>query len=208
MIVRVAGKIEAVTDDSVHVTMGDFTYELFVPAADVPFLQTKVGQPVTFFTLSYIEGNPSFGSLAPRLIGFLRADDRAFFNLFTTVKGIGVRRALRALTQPVPQIANAIMLKDTKFLTSLPEIGKRTAEQMIAELHGKVNDFAIGHAPANVPNAPPRPDAGRDAVEALVTLGERRPEAESWVDRALRADPGLKDAREVISAVYRLKSGG
>lgn len=206
MIVRVAGKLEAVTKDAVHVTMGDFTYELFIPAADIPHLQTKVGQSVTFFTLNYIEGNPAFGSLAPKLIGFLRADDRAFFDLFTSVKGIGVRKALRAMTIPVASIANAIALKDAKTLTSLPEIGKRTAEQIIAELHGKVNDFAVGHAPSGVPLAE-KPDFARSAVEVLVKLGEKRPEAESWVDRVLRADPTLSDPQKIITAVYRLKGG-
>src|SRR5690242_10984650 len=122
MIVKLSGKLEYVGEDCVHVTTGDFTRELLVPAADVPFLQSKIGQVVTFFTVEYIEGNPSFGGLAPKMLGFLRMDDREFFDLFTTVKGIGTRKALRALSIPTSQIASAIALKDVRKLTGLPGV--------------------------------------------------------------------------------------
>jgi len=206
MIVRVNGKLEFVGEEAVHVTVGDFTYELFVPAADVPLLQTKVGQAVTFFTLDYIEGNASFGQLAPKLIGFLRHDDKEFFNLFISVKGIGPRKALRAFTIPVGQIASAIALKDTRILKSLPGIGGRAAEQIIAELHGKVETFATGGTAAPVPTAQ-RADYQQSAIEVLVKLGERRVEAENWVERVCRVDPAITDPQKVIQAVYRLKAG-
>src|ERR1035437_6702684 len=111
MIVRLSGKLDFVGTDCVHVTIGELTHELLVPAADIPFLQTKIGQSVTFFTVEYLEGNASFGQLAPKMLGFLRIQDREFFDLFTTVKGIGTRKALRALALPVGDIARAIALK-------------------------------------------------------------------------------------------------
>ena len=79
-------------------------------------------------------------------IGFLRAEDKRFFQLFITVKGIGPKQALRALVQPAGQIAEAIESKNTKFLIGLPEIGKHTAEQIVAELAGKMHGFALDHA--------------------------------------------------------------
>lgn len=208
MIARINGIIEAVNDESVLVTVGDLTYELHVPAVDLPHLQANMGQRSMFFTLEYIEGNASFGQLAPRLLGFLRQDDKAFFQKFITVKGIGPRRALRALTAPVGQIAAAICRKDTKFLTSLPEIGKRTAEQVIAELSGKVDHFATGGAGGPTSGAAvERPDELQQAITALVSLGERRAEAENWVDRVCRADPTLKKTADIVRAAYRLKAG-
>jgi len=212
MIVRLSGKLEFVGEDSVHVTVGELTHELHVPAADVAELQPLVGQQVTFFTLEYIEGNASFGQLAPKMLGFRRNDDREFFNLFITVKGIGPRRALRALARPIGEIATAISQKDAKKLTSLPEIGKRTAEQIIAELHGKVDSFATGAGGRNAASAAGGgmsgvADYAAQAIEVLVKLGERRPEAENWVERVCAADPVLKDAQKVIQAVYRLKAG-
>jgi holliday junction DNA helicase RuvA len=208
MIVKLCGKLEYVGEDCVHVTLGDLTHELLVPAADVPFLQTKIGQSVAFFTVEYIEGNASFGQLAPKMLGFLRVEDRAFFDLFTTVKGIGTRKALRALAIPTGDIARAIALKDTRKLSSLPSIGKRMAETIVAELHGKVEKFSTGASAAagGVP-VEALPDYEQTAIEALVKLGERRVDAESWVKRACQVDPALKDAQKVIRAVYQLKAG-
>jgi Holliday junction DNA helicase RuvA len=206
MIVKLSGKLDYVGDDCVHVTQGELTRELMVPAADIPFLQTKIGQPVTFFTLEYLEGNASFGQLAPKMLGFLRIEDKEFFDLFTTVKGIGTRKALRALAIPTSQIASAIALKDTRKLSSLPQIGKRAAETIIAELHGKVDKFAVGSAPGAIP-IEQLPDHQQTAIEALVKLGERRPEAENWVTRACQVDPALKDPQRIIRAVYQLKAG-
>ena len=205
MIVRLAGQLEYVGEDCVHVTSGDFTRELLVPAADIPSLQTKIGQNVAFFTLEYIEGNPSFGGMAPKMLGFLRVEDKEFFDLFTTVKGIGTRKGLRAFAISTNQIASAIALKDVRKLSSLPGIGKRMAETIIAELHGKVEKFAVG-ASAAVP-IESLPDYQQQAIEVLVKLGERRPEAENWVTRVCQVDPTIKDPQKVIQAVYRLKAG-
>lgn len=208
MIARISGIIDAVYDESVLVTVGEISYELHVPAVDIPHLRSHIGQRMTLFTLEYIEGNASFGQLAPRLIGFLRDDDKAFFQKFITVKGIGPRRALRVLTAPVGQIAAAIGRKDAKFLTNLPEIGKRTAEQIIAELSGKVDQFATGADGTMDKTAfVERPDELESAITALVSLGERRLEAESWVDRACRADSTLKKTADIVRAAYRLKAG-
>jgi len=211
MIVRINGKVEYVGEDVVHVTVGELTHELLVPSADIPTLQTKVGQLVTFFTLEYIEGNASFGQLAPKMLGFLRADDKDFFNVFITVKGIGPRKALRALAIPVGEIASAIALKDARKLATLPSIGKRAAEQIIAELHGKVEAFATSGSGARpgggVAVVSHLADHETQAIEVLVKLGERRPEAENWVQRVAAADPTIKDAQKLVQGVYRLKQG-
>ena len=107
MIVKLSGKLDYVGEDCVHVSMnaGDITHELMVPSADIPHLQSKIGQNVSFFTVEYFEGNASFGQLAPKMLGFLRVEDREFFDLFTTVKGIGTKKALRAFAVPTGDIA-------------------------------------------------------------------------------------------------------
>lgn len=208
MIVKLSGKLEYVGQDSVHVTLGDLTHELLVPAADIPFLQTRVGQNISFFTVEYIEGNASFGQLAPRMLGFLRVEDREFFDLFTTVKGIGTKKALRAFAIPTGDIARAIALKDTRKLSSLPTVGKRAAETIVAELHGKVDRFTAG-APGGAGPIPIEslPDFQQTAIEALVKLGERRLDAENWVKRACQVDPAIKDPQKILRAVYQLKAG-
>ncbi len=206
MIARIQGRVDSVSETAAIISVGDISYEVLTPAVDIPHLQRHIGQRITFVTLHYLEGNASFGQLTPRLIGFIRQQDKDFFEQFITVKGIGPRRALRALTQPVDRIATAINQKDSRFLTSLPEIGKRTAEQVIAELSGKVDRFAGVAGGVAAPAA--RTDEQTAAIEAMISLGERAAEAENWVDRACRADPSLAKSGSMITAAYRLKAGG
>src|SRR5206468_886755 len=102
--------------------------------------------------------------------------DKRFFEKFITVKGIGPKTALRALTVPVGEIAQAIEEKNARFLVQLDGIGKRTAELIIAELAGKVAEFAspmtatmrVGHGPVRGI----RNEVEEDAIAALMQLGE------------------------------------
>ena len=52
------------------------------------------------------------------------------------MKGIGPKKALKALILPTGEIAQAIETRNSRFLVELPQIGKRMAEQVIAELAG------------------------------------------------------------------------
>ena len=166
-------------------------------------LARRVGQDVVLHTLHFVEGDPTRGMQQPRLIGFASEDDREFFRVFTTVKGVGVRKALRAMVRPVGEVAAAIQGKDTAFLVSLPEIGKRTAEQIIVELDGKLDAFA-GPAPE------PEPELSEPAAEAvavLVQLGERKPEAQALIERVMAVSPELDAPEAILQAAYRVKAG-
>jgi Holliday junction DNA helicase RuvA len=204
MIARITGRLTEVTTNSAMLEVGGLWYEVLVPACDVGRLSAKIGREITLHTIHIVEGDPSRGSTVPRLIGFLAEEDRAFFKAFTTVKGIGVRKALRALVRPVPEVAAAIEGKDDKLLKSLPEIGKRTAETIIAELHGKVSDFA-GDVVAEA-DSQPLSEAGQEALAALVQLGEKRADAESLVQRVLKVEPDLTTAEQIIPLAFKLKS--
>lgn len=184
---------------------GGLWYEAFVPACDAERLRRRIGQDVVLHTIHYFEGDPSHGQQTPRLIGFLAETDREFFRLFTTVKGIGLRKALRALVRPPTEVASAIANKDAKFLIALPEIGRRTAEQIIAELSGKVDEFAGEPAPAAEAEFS---ESAAEAIAVLVQLGERRADAAALVERVVAVAPELDSPEAMIQHVYRLKSGG
>jgi holliday junction DNA helicase RuvA len=208
MISAITGTLASVGEDRCYLQCGPMLYEVLVPAADAPGLESRRNAEITLHTLMYLEGDPNRGNLEPRLLGFSRAQDRAFFELFTTVKGIGPKTALRALTVPIEQIAAAIESKNAKFLVGLQGIGKRSAELIIAELSGKCGKFAIG-AIEGVTKSPPKA-AGRsftaeqeDAIRAMVALGERRLEAEALLDRALRASPEVKETHDLVAAMLR-----
>ncbi len=205
MIARISGRLEELKDGAVLVdTGGGLWYELLVPACDCERLARRVGQDIVLYTIHYFEGDPAHGVQTPRLIGFLAEADRDFFRVFTKVKGIGVRKALRALVRPPAEVAAAIQGKDAKYLVALPEIGKRTAEQIIAELTGKVDKFA-GEAPRAEAEMPA---AAVEAVAVLVQLGEKRPDAMALVDRVLAVAPELDSPETIIQQVYKLKAGG
>ena len=105
-----------------------------------------MGQTLTLNTFHFIEMQGQGTTAIPRLAGFTTAQDRRFYELFTTVKGIGNKRALRAMALESAQIAAAIADRDLALLQSLPEIGRRTAETIVATLSGKVDAFVSAAA--------------------------------------------------------------
>src|SRR6185312_8683188 len=94
MISALTGTLKRVEEDRIHLQAGAVLYELLVPAADITELQASLGEDLTLHTIFYFEGDASRGNLEPRLIGFIRPEDRKFFDRFTTVKGIGPKTAL------------------------------------------------------------------------------------------------------------------
>ena len=210
MISAMTGRLTSVHDRGVSLQVGAFEYELLVPTSDLQMLTERVGSEITFHTILYLEGDAGRGNLEPRLIGFSVARDKAFFEKFTTVKGIGTKTALRALSAPTAQIASAIESRNARFLTGLDGIGKRTAELIIAQLAGKVGAFAGGPplqpgvkaAPAGQQYSP----AELDAITALVALGERRPDAERLLESVRAARPELKTTDALLREMLMLRS--
>jgi holliday junction DNA helicase RuvA len=210
MIAALTGQLIAVEDSRVSLRAAGFVFELLVPAADVESLRAQLETEVTFHTIFYLEGQAGGGNLDPKLLGFLRPEDKAFFNLFTTVKGIGPKTALRAFSVPVGEIAQAIESKDTRSLTRLDGVGKRTAELIVAELAGKVQKFATAHAGAKIAaHAHARFSAAEeDALSAMTALGERRTDAERLLDRVRQQSPDLKTTDALLREMLRLRGPG
>ncbi len=204
------GRLERLCEGAALMDLGaGFCYEVYVPACDVERLQRCAGQDVTLHTIHYLEGDPARGNLLPRLVGFLTETDREFFRVFITVKGIGIRKALRALARPMSEVAAAIVAKDARALKDLPEIGPRMAERLVTELADKVAAY-VGEAIAGPAGAAAGPtdkmsEAAREAVAVLVQLGERRNDAVALVDRVLAVAPEVSSTEAIIQAVYRLK---
>ncbi len=202
MITRIRGELVELTEQSALLRVEALTYELFVPAANVPDLLVKIGEPIEFFTLHYFEGQSQGSSFLPRLIGFSSERDRDFFELFTTVKGIGNRKALRALVRPFVETATAIANRDAKTLTDMPEIGKRSAETIIAELHGKV-DLFVGEIASTIEVI--MPAFSEDAISMLVQLGETKRDAKRLVKLAFDANTDITTADQLVQTSLQIK---
>jgi Holliday junction DNA helicase RuvA len=203
VITRIRGKLIELTERSALIHVDSLTYELLVPAADVPTLLSNIGNDIEFYTLHYLEGQSQGSSFLPRLIGFSSEQDRSFFELFTTVKGIGNRKALRALVRPFAETAAAISNRDATTLTSMPEIGKRSAETIIAELHGKVDPF-IGEIASTVEIT--LPAFSEDAISVLVQLGETTRDAKRLVQLAFDANPEIETADQLVQTSFQIKA--
>lgn len=210
MIASLTGELRHVDEDRVHLQAGPLVYELLVPASDLLSLRSSVGETLTLHTILYLEGDPNRGNLEPRLIGFMRLSDKKFFDRFTTVKGVGVKTALRALSVPVGEIAKAIESRDAKALGGLKGIGKRTAELIVAELAGKVTDFAMGYDISPVAPRPALSDE-EDAAVAFATgpqMGLRRADAERLLQRVRAAHPRLSKAEQFLPEMLKMYSSG
>ncbi len=207
MITRISGILERVgSHAAVVATEAGLAYEVLIPAALATELAASDGQRVTFQTVQLFEPVGGGNALRPRLIGFLSESDRRFYELFTTVKGVGGRRALRAMAAPAARLARAIEDNDAAFLRGMPEIGKRLAETVIAELHGKVDEFLLTDSPggalAEVKPGGTLDAAGEQAVEALVRLGQPRLEAEKAVGKAMERLPDAPSPDEILAAAF------
>ncbi|MCH2132530.1 MAG: helix-hairpin-helix domain-containing protein [Phycisphaerales bacterium] len=204
MISRIAGRLIEARDGRALLECDHLVYEILVPTGSVPHLSSQTGSTIIFHTLHYHESHGQGASFVPRLVGFDSERDRAFFELFTTVKNIGYRKALRALQLPFDRVATAIAGKDAALLTSLPEIGRRTAETIIAELSGKVDDF-IDETPTVAIEDDATSALIGDTVSMLTALGESRTEAHALAERALAVEPKITTPDALLSAVFRLR---
>lgn len=205
MISSVTGELKSlVGEDRLTLKVGPFVLEVMIPAIDLPELQQAMGREITLHTVLHLQSDGG-NTIEPQLLGFLRREDRAFFEQFVTVKGIGPRTALRALTVSPGEIAHAIESRDARFLQSLKGIGKRTAELIIAELSGKVSALVSARA-TTIPARSSRAPVDEDAIAALVQLGERRPDAEALLDRARQSIPKAATADLLVREMLRLRT--
>lgn len=209
MIARIRGTLSEVRPNSVYLDLDDLTYQVQVPAVNLQNLQSRIGQRITLHTLQYIEGNSAFGNQVPRLAGFLTEKERDFFLRFIGVQGLGMNKGLRAMTLPVGEIAAAIEMRDAATLSKLPGIGKRTAEKMIAELHGKLGEFgtleqlASGAGNRPKPAGAVAPEIEAEAVAALIQMGFRRGEAEEAVGRAAASLGKADSVEQLVQQCFR-----
>ena len=211
MITKIRGRLAGMHGESAIVEVGGLFYEVMLPGGLAERLSRRAApdeQPeLTFHTLHYIESAGGVGNLRPRLIGFIEAMDREFFELLTTVSNLGVKTALRALTIPIAEMAAAIENGDARTLARLPRIGPRMADKIIAELKGKVWKFTL--LPSGEPLAAPakaRPVEQpfvAEAREILLQVGYRAADAATAIEKVLNARPDVQTSQALVQEVFR-----
>jgi len=204
LIVTITGKLTHVGETSVTIQSTPFEYEVLVADYTRRQLQSRTGEETRLHTLNYIEGNPQGGRMTPRLIGFLTEPERQFFDLFCSVDGVGVKKALRAMVRPVRELAVMIEEQDTKSLSALPGIGPATSERVIAKLRRKMPRFALM---VQREEASDVVVGGSQVVsetfDALVTLGHSESDARQLIDDAISSGKKFKDTESLLTAIYQ-----
>ena len=175
MIVGVRGRLETIGPDWVHIAVGGVVLQVSVPANAIASLGA-VGDAVSLHTLLRIRDEQ------PTLYGFPDDASSQLFTLLTGVSGVGPRLALALLSSlDATSLQVAIAQGDAAALAGAPGVGRRTANRIILDLRGKVDDIDSDGSPTSV-------SADSEVLAALSALGYSASEARAAVDAVPESD--------------------
>ena len=208
MIRKITGVLSKLPDDCAVLEVPPFEYEVLVPEFTRRQVQLHLGESISLHTLQYIDGNiQKGGRMTPRLIGFNSLAEKQFFEIFCSVSGVGVKKALRAMVRPVPDVARSIEQQDVKTLTTMPGIGPKMAEKIVAELRRKMARFALLiPAAEGEMEAMTAPSIAEEVYQILVSFGHSEQESRKMIDDVLVDKKKFKDVDAFLHAVYEKKS--
>ena len=198
------GKLIVLDDTIATIEVGPFEHEVYITDFTRRHLQLKLGQEISLHTIQYIDGNPQKGGrMTPRLVGFDSVIEKQFFELFCSVPGLGIKKALRALVRPVRDIAHAIEQQEVKSLTTLPGIGPAMAEKIVAQLRRKMAKFALLVQRKEVDEAMAVEHSIVDETfQILVSLGHSESDARQLLDTPIASKKKFKNVESLLQAVY------
>ena len=208
MIARIEGIYRGIEGTRVYVDVNNIWYEVLIPSGAVGKMPA-VGETVIFHTLEIIEGGNIGTIMQRRLIGFLERVEKDFLQVFTSVSGLGIRKALKAMQIPVSEIAAAIELGNESILKGLPDIGPKTAKKIIAELQGKMSKFALLQESASV-KVQLRTATEEIVDEAKYVLTEllhySEKEAIALLNLASEDGKSYSTSEELLQAIFKIRA--
>lgn len=186
MIGRLVGTVvERHADGPCVLDVGGVGYELVMPARALAALPDPP-ERVTAYVHTHVRED------AFTLYGFARPEDRTVFRILLGINGIGPRTALSIVGElTARELSDAIARGDTRRLTAVDGVGRKTAARLALELRDKLpllgaNGVNGTHDAGAVPLV--QTDASLATVDALIRLGFGRGEAESAVSRVATGD--------------------
>ncbi|PIR37240.1 MAG: Holliday junction branch migration protein RuvA [Candidatus Zambryskibacteria bacterium CG10_big_fil_rev_8_21_14_0_10_42_12] len=181
MIGYLKGTVVGHKKDGVVLLCNDVGYRVFTTTES---RLKDVGSPLSLWTYLAVR------ETALDLYGFETEQELSMFELLLTVSGIGPRSALSTLdTSGIPALRRAILAQDAALLTKTTGVGKKTAEKIVLELKGKIEEDGedLGSGRENM-----------EAIDALIALGygERvaREAIERVTDKSLPTTDLIKQA--------------
>ena len=184
MIAYLAGKIIEKEANLVIIDVGGVGYEAVIPLSTFYELG-ETGEEVSLRIHTYVREDTL------QLFGFKTSQERELFLKLITVSGIGPKVAISMLSgMNSDEIIAAIRTDDFARLTTIPGIGKKTAERLVIELRDKVGDLTPAPSAGTASAAAGQTGAASvnetyvDALSALINLGYQRAAAEKALNKA------------------------
>lgn len=188
MIGRIHGVLLEKAPPEVLIDVAGVGYELQLPMTSF-YQLPNVGEVCTLYTHFVVRED------AQLLFGFADKLERGLFRELIKANGVGPKLGLAILSgMSASQFLQVVQNEDVSALTSLPGIGKKTAERLVVELRDRLakftqtlpvsESFTLGQDPdaANTNTFVPVNDVKEEAVSALVALGYKPPQASKMVN--------------------------
>ena len=196
MIAYVRGRVLTITAETVIVDVNGLGYEVFCSGGAMR--KAVVGEIVELYTHLQVKED------GITLFGFESVKEKEIFLKVITVSGVGPKLGISVLTTlSADDLAQAVATADVKRLSAVKGLGKKTAEKIVLELHGKISAAEIMSAGGESPmmGAVATPTAklsalDEDAVAALMGLGFTRSESLQAIKKA--HESGATTLEEVI----------
>lgn len=165
MIALLSGNIVQKSPHQIILDVGGVGYRLMIPLSSFYSLPEK--GPAQLHIHTHVRED------AIHLYGFLTPGEKDLFVVLLSVSGVGPKLALNILSNiPAGELRDALGHGDVKKLSSLPGIGKKTAERLVLELKEKIlRDTHWQEGPSTAPQATGAAEIRDDALSALINLG-------------------------------------
>ena len=187
MIAELRGRVARVDGGFVVLDVAGVGYLLNATGSARRLALDADGAEVTLVTHLHVRED------ALQLFGFAGTAERELFELLLGVSGIGPKAALAIVSGYAPdQIRRAVAVGDHALFTSIPGIGRKTAERLVIDLKDKVGSVSLDELPASAI------DDHTAARDALVGLGMSVAEAE---DSLRNVDADLPTSERVRAAL-------
>ncbi|MEC8147254.1 MAG: Holliday junction branch migration protein RuvA [Pseudomonadota bacterium] len=189
MIGRLNGKLVEKQPPMVVIECFGVGYEVEAPMSticDLPVL----GSSITLLIHHHIRDDANL------LFGFLTSRERELFRILTKVNGVGNRMALTILSGvSVSEFVRIVKNDQWQQLTSLPGVGRKTAERILVEVRDRLDSFSDTFEINNDKDV-----VKNDAILGLVSLGYKRSEAIKFVEQV---DHDIVTSQEIIRHVLK-----
>jgi len=199
LISFVRGRVFSWEEDTLMIDLGGVGCQIFVPPAALgPGI--KAGDEIFLYTYLQVREDSWL------LFGFPEREQLEIFRSLISVTGVGTKLALVIINHlSAGEIVQAVLKNDTGRLSSIPGIGKKTAQRLVLELKEKFSKLPWGGGETiNLEEQQTGTIAAQDAVLALTQLGYNGGEAKNAVQKAVHTAGKSTDTQELIKAALKL----